>query len=344
MSLSKQQIAGIGGGCAFLLVAGFLGYMFYDAAAERAIVETGDEESGEPGLSEARETFVGYNRAPVFPSQESIDSVKSNAAQYVAWYANARKMAARGDYAEPAVPEDNSAFKDRLKSEVDRMVKLPGGVNGHIAGADCLFGFEKYLGENGILPDQKDVPLLARQLASIRHVVDVFAAAGVYEVQSIRRLEPAKESDDRNEQRQKPKKGASEASAPSETSLEYAFALRARPTALVKMLNILSADSCFMVVKDFSFRKPDASDMILSSMSAKDSEENKSSASSSGRRRRRLGAAVEQPKLGEEDSSQKRSRLVVDPELDAPFDVTFTLAVYDFGLAPSPLQEGKEAK
>ena len=151
-------------------------------------------------------------------------------------------------------------------------------------------------------------------------------------------------SDDQNEQRQKPKKGANDASEPSETSLEYAFALRARPTALVKMLNILSADSCFMIVKDFSFRKPDASDMILSSMSAKDSDETKSSASSSGRRRRRLGAAVEQPKLGEEDSSQKRSRLVVDPELDAPFDVTFTLAVYDFGLAPSPLQEGKEAK
>ena len=344
MSLSKQQIAGIGGGCAFLLVAGFLGYMLYDAAAERAIVETGDEESGEPGLSEARETFVGYNRAPVFPSQESIDSVKSNEAQYVAWYANARKMAARGDYAEPAVPEDNSAFKDRLKSEVDRMVKLPGSVNGHIASADCLFGFEKYLGENGILPDQKDVPLLARQLASIRHVVDVFAAAGVYEVQSIRRLEPAKVSDDRNEQRQKSKKGANEAAAPSETSLEYAFALRARPTALVKMLNMLAADSCFMIAKDFSFRKPDASDMILSSMSAKDSDETKSSSSSSGRRRRRLGAVVETPKLGEEDSPQKRSRLVVDPELDAPFDVTFTLAVYDFGLAQSPVQEGKEAK
>ncbi len=342
MSLSKQQIAGIGGGCAFLLVAGFLGYMLYDAASERAIVENGDEESGEPGLSEAKESFLGYNRAPVFPSQESIDSVKSNAALYSSWYARARKMAARGDYAEPTVPEDNSAFKDRLKSEVDRMGKLPGGVDGHIAGAECRFGFEKYLGENGILPDQKDVPLLARQLASISHAVDLLAAAGVFEVQSVKRPEP-QVPDDRREQRQKPKGGAKDASAPSETSLEYVFALRARPAALVKMLNSLSADPCFMIVKDFSFRKPDVSDMILSSISAKESAEAKSAEQTTGRRRRR-GVEPQQPALGAEEPKAKNGGLVVDPELDAPFDVTFTLVVYDFGLASANAGEEGDKK
>ena len=57
MSLSKQQIVGIGSGCAFLLVAGLLGYMLYDAAAERAKVEVGDEETGDPGLETAKEAF-----------------------------------------------------------------------------------------------------------------------------------------------------------------------------------------------------------------------------------------------------------------------------------------------
>ena len=352
MSLSKQQMVGIGCGCAFLAVAGFLGYMLFDASSERAKLETGDEETGDPGLEEAKSTFMGYNRAPVFPSQGSIDSVKSNEAKYAAWYMDARALAARGDYAEPASPEDNSAFKDRLKDEVDRMAKLPGGVDGHIAGAECRFGFEKYLGENGILPDQKDVPLLARQLASISRAVDIFADAGVFEVQSVTRPEPQR-ARDRDEQ--KPKGGAKKAKGdaePSETSLEYKIALRARPAALVKMLNSLAADARFMVVKDLSFRRPETSDMILSNISAKESAESKANEPSSGRRGRR-GRSLEQqqPTLGESEAAKSKSRLVVDPELDAPFDVTFTLAVYDFGGAKAETAEpvageakGKEAK
>jgi len=348
MSLSKQHIVGIGCGCAFLAVAGFMGYLLFDASSERAKLEAGDEETGDPGLEEAKSTFMGYNRAPVFPSQGSIDAVKSNEAKYAAWYCDARALAARGDYAEPASPEDNSAFKDRLKDEVDRMAKLPGGVDGHIAGAECRFGFEKYLGENGILPDQKDVPLLARQLASISRAVDIFAAAGVFEVQSVTRPEPPR-ARDRDEQ--KPKGGAKKAKGevePSETSLEYKIALRARPAALVKMLNSLAADASFMVVKDISFRRPETGDMILSSITAKESAESKAAEPSSGRRGRRgRGLAEPQPSLGESAAAKSKSRLVVDPELDAPFDVTFTLAVYDFGGAkaePAEQPAGGEAK
>ena len=85
--------------------------------------------------------------------------------------------------------------------------------------------------------------------------------------------------------------------------------------------------------------------MILINMSAKESEESKATSSSSGRGRRRRGVVAEQPTLGDEASSQKRSRLVVDPELDAPFDVEFTLAVYDFGFASAKAGEdgGKNA-
>ena len=347
MSLSKQQMVGIGCGCAFLVVAGLLGYMLFDAASERSKVEIGDEESGDPGLESAKETFMGYNRAPVFPSQESIDAVKSNAAQYAAWYADTRKFAAQGDYVEPAVPEDNSAFKDRLKVEVDRMGRLPGGVEGHIASAECRFGFEKYLGENGILPDQNDVPLLARQLASISRAVNIFAEAGVYEVQSIARPEPQKARDDEDRDR-KPKakaKGGKDESAPEETCLEYKIALKARPAALVKILNSLASDSRFMVVKDFSFRKPESADMILTSISAKESAEAKAAEPASGGRRGRRGRSAEpQPALGDAGAAKPQNRLVVDPELDPPFEVSFTLAVYDFGGGQSSQDAGKEAK
>ena len=113
-----------------------------------------------------------------------------------------------------------------------------------------------------------------------------------------------------------------------------------------------------MSVKELSFRKAEASDMILSSLSAKEAAESKGAEQSSGRRGRRGRLAEPQPKLGEPKAEKTQNRLVVDPELDAPFDVTFTLAVYDFGggkakqaeppaggeAAPSPVQQGKEAK
>lgn len=349
MSLSKHQMIGIGCGCAFLAVAGVLGYMFLDASSERAKLEAGDEETGDPGLEDAKSAFMAYNRAPVFPSQESIRSVKSNETCYAAWYADTRALAARGDYAEPESPEDNSAFKERLKIEVDRMCKLPGGVEGHIAVADCRFGFEKYLGENGILPDQKDVPFLARELASVSRAVDIFAEAGVSEVQSVTRPNPPKAD---SHDVQKPRGGGKKEkakgdAAPSETCLEYKFALRARPAALVKMLNSLSSDARFMVVKDFSFRRSEASDMILTSISAKESAETQAAEASSGRRGRRgRGVEAQQPKLGEAETGKGKNMLVVDPELDAPFDVSFTLAVYDFGQSGGTAAQdaGKEAK
>lgn len=333
MSLSKQQMIGVGCGCAFLAVAGFLGYMLFDAASARSKVETGDEESGDPGLEEAKAAFVQYNQAPIFPSDGSIRSVESNKNQYVAWRTAALELAAKGDCPPPAA-EEPSVFKQRLQAEVRRMGELPGGVNGHMAAPTCLFGFEQYLGENGILPPSAAVPRLSEQLAAIVRVVDIFATSGVFEVRSVQCIEPkedAKKDDD--EKKSSKQKGKGVAKPLEWTCLEYKFTISARPAALVQVANRISSDARFMVMKNFSFRRPEAADMILASMSAKESEESKASSSSSGRGRRRRGAAVEQPTLGEEASPQKRSRLVVDPELDAPFDVEFTLAVYDFGFA-----------
>ena len=345
MSLSKQQMVGVGCGCAFLAVAGFLGYMLFDAASARSKVETGDEESGDPGLEEAKATFVQYNQSPIFPSDGSIKSVESNKSQYVAWRTAALELAAKGDCPPPAA-EEPSVFKQRLQSEVRRMGELPGGVSGHIAAPTCLFGFEQYLGENGILPPSAAVPRLSEQLAAIVRVVDIFATSGVFEVKSIQRIEPKEDAGKDDEEKKPSKQKGKGVAKPLEwTCLEYKFSISARPAALVQMLNSISSDTRFMVAKNFSFRRPEAADMILTSMSAKESDEAKSSSSSSGRRRRR-GAALEQPKLGEEETAPKKSsRLVVDPELDAPFDVDFTLAVYDFGFASAKAGEdgGKNA-
>ena len=57
----------------------------------------------------------------------------------------------------------------------------------------------------------------------------------------------------------------------------------------------------------------------------------KAAAPTSGRRGRRGRSQEQQPAFGTDEAEKKQSRLVVDPELDDPFEVAFTLAVYDFG-------------
>ncbi len=319
MSLSKQQIVGLGCGGAFLLAAGALGYMLFDAATERS------EE--EEGLELATSRFSRYNAEAVFPSQKSIDAVKSNETSYAAWRESAVALAARGDRP-PPVEEEPSVFKQRLQNEVQRMVELPGGVGGHIAAAGFLFGFEQFLGESGVLPQAADVPRLAVQLDAIAHVIDMFAEVGVLEVKTVRRVDPQPAEDEgkSSKGKKKPAKAKKEAEdAPKTTCLEYAFEFLARPAAVVQVLNKLSSDVRFMVVKDFLFQE--SADMILDRISGKEAAEAQANAPTTGRRRRR--AMLEQP--AEQKEEPKVDSLVVDPELDAPIRVQFTLAVYDFG-------------
>ena len=184
MAMSKgKMLAGVAGGI-FVVAAGVLGYLLYDAYATR--VETEQE------LEDEISAFRRYNNAPVFPSRKSIAAVASNRADYAAWLGVANAFAARGDKSFPK-DETPASFKQRLSEEVRRLASLPGGVDGHLAASGFLFGFEKYLGESAVLPDSADVPRLAVQLDTIARFADMFAKAGVLEVREIKRLEKSAE-------------------------------------------------------------------------------------------------------------------------------------------------------
>lgn len=334
MSMSKGQIAGLGCGGVFLAVAGFLGYMLFDACMERS--------EAEENLEDAMSRFTQYNEAAVFPSAKSIASVKSNETALAAWRESATALAARGDRPPPA-QEEPSVFKQRLQAEVRRMAGLPGGAKGHLSAPDFLFGFEQYLGESGVLPPAADVPGLSVQLETISRLADIFAEAGVLEVKSVRRIEQKAASDEGEpsaaKKKPKSRKKTDEGKAPKMACREYAFEIHVRPAALVQLLNLIANDVRFMVVKDLMFQE--TADTIIGRIAAKETAESQSGAPASGRRRRRgaLQALLdaEEEKPGKE---KKADNLVVDPELDAPIQMTFTLAAYDFGKGA----EDKEAK
>ena len=326
MSLSKQQTIGAVGGGVFLVFAGVLGWMLFSAWSERG--------EAEERLEDETSAFRRYNDAAVFPSKGSIASVKSNETSYAAWYASAVELAARGDKLTPV--ETPPIFKQRLQSEVRRMAALPGGANGHISSETFLFGFEQYLGEGGVLPQSADVPRLANQLDAITSVVDMCAEAGVLEIKSVQRIEPPKEDadEDRPKKKGKGKAKAAEADGPQQTCLDYVFEVSTRPAAFVSLLNAVTANTRFMVVKNLSFK--DSADAIVDKITAiETAAAQKSRPASSGRRRRGL-AAAEQPAEEQQKGLSKDDRIVVDPELDAPILVKFNLSVYDFGRASAP--------
>ena len=323
-----------GAGAAFALVAAVLGYFLYDAYSCRT--------EADENLETAIGDFHRFNSAAIFPSKKSIADVKTNAAAYASWRAEALELASRGDKVFPEEPE--TVFKQRLQTEVSRMRALPGGVGGRISAPAFFFGFDQYLGDGGVLPAREDVPRLASQLDTITRVVDICAQAGVLEVKAVQRLakpQPKEDEDDRSRQRNRKKRRQSKAQQePEFTSLEYSFELAARPAAVVKVLNSLASDSRFMVVSSLALRE--SADMIVDKLNAVAAAEQQKSSS---RRRGRRGRVRDDAEFNPEsdDASAKVDRLVVDPELDAPIVASFKLATYDFGSksGPNKSEEGR---
>ena len=339
MSLSKQQKLGVIGAGVFVLCAGGLGFGAYLAWSGRC--------EAEEELEAAVGGFRSHYEAAVFPSKRSLDSVLSNKVSYTDWHASALALAARGDRKFPV--ELPPIFKQRLQREVRRMAALAGGVEGKIAAPAFLFGFEQYLGEGGVLPQEQDVPRLTVQLDTITQVIDMFAEVGVLEVKAIRRIEQkaaSEEEDDGARRPAKTKKGAGkEADAPQETCLAYAFEFTARPAALVAVLNRLTSCPRFMTVKNLSFRE--TADVIVEHLNAVENAKNQkaSGRGATGRRGRRGAATAESAAQGAAEAAV--NPLVVDPELDAPIQVNFTLEVRDFGrgaVAPSAEDAATGAK
>ena len=332
MAASKGKIlAGVGGGL-FVVAAGVLGYLLFDAYTTRTEMEE--------DLENQMGTFKRYHDAAVFPSKKSIGGVATNTAELVAWREAASAFVARGDklFSKDETP---AAFKQRLSRTVRRLAALPGGVDGHLAAPGFLFGFDKYLDpERGILPEAAAVQRLAAQLDTVARITALFAKADVLEIKEVKCIDPVAEEEaepDRraNAKKRRPaKKGEEE--GPKMTALDYAFSFTVRPTAFVEVLNAITAHPRFMVVKSFAFKE--TADMIVNRIADVEAAQAKKNAPASGRRRRGRLALVEET---QEEAPKKEDRLVVDPELDAPLQVDMTVTVCDFGRAEPAADAGK---
>lgn len=320
MNLDRRQIAVISTAAAFVVVFAALAFFLFRAISARAAAASARDE--------ALEAVTRYYSAKVFPSLASLSAVKSNETELAVWRATARQLAGRGDRV--LGPDSATAFKQHLQAEVRRLGSLPGGADGRLAVPAFLFGFDKYLGDTGVLPEARDIPRLQTQLDLVSHVVGVFAERGVLEVKSVKRDEsPAVAPPPPRAKSGNGRKGPPFGEESPVTSLAYSFQFLARPSTLVQVVNALTSDLRFVVITDLSFTE--TADGIVEKIAARDAAHEAASSGRSTRSSRRRHAETT---AKEDEAAKKDERLVVDPEIDAPIQVDLSLAVYDFGCPP----------
>ena len=342
MNKNRMILAVAGGvtGLAVLVAA----YFTWSSWAAKSAAIDGDDES--EGLEAVVAKAERLSRAPVYPCAESVKATEGNAAQLAEWMAGARRLAARGDRVfQKTTPP---AFKTFIVQDAKRLVSLPGSAAGQLAQPDFAFGpFKGYIA-GGDLPSDAQLAELQRRWDDVAVVTETLAASGIGELTDVQfkvaekpKEEPQQNVRGNRRQAKKPaKKAAQEDKAPvgAVASFSYVFSFTAKPHALVKAVNALETCERFISVDDFSFRRE--RDAIAEALGG---DEKKADAVQAGGRRRRRGGVAPSP-LVEEKKDDAKSGIVTDPLLDAPFAVTMTVTVHDFGSLEEGDKNGEEAK
>lgn len=332
MNLSKNQIVMLSIGGVSLVVSlalGFLAFSAYSAKSEAS--ETAESDSA------AVRSLLG---AAISPDAASVAAVNKNRDALAGWTEAAVSTASAGDRS-IAADIDETAFKRNLADEARSMSGLPGGINGKIVKDVSAFGFSELV-SGASLPEKDQLPRLQRQWGDICTLVKTLSDCGVVE---IVRIEPSVAAKQQAQAPVEPKKGAkksktrkkgkdAEEEKPAYTEEKYTIDFRAKPAALVKVVNALATSQRFVVVESFDFARE--GDMIGKALGVGDKRGASSDQQStrSQRRRRR----VEQMESGADAATpaadaEANKGVVSDPEKEEPFLVKAVVSTYDFGSA-----------
>jgi len=340
MNKTKTTLAVIGGiiGVATLAMA----YFTWSAYSDKTVAMEGDEESD--GLEAVVSKAQTLSRKAVYPCAESVKATDDNAAKLVDWNDEAIKLAARGDKNFDATTP--AAFKTFIVSDAKRLARLPGGAAGVLVKPDFAFGpFKEYIVE-GKMPADDALALLQRRWDDVVTVVEALAACGIVELTGIEYKDDAEAKDDdaakKNARSQKKGKGAEQvkSSLKPPAAYKYTFSFTSRALGIVKAINTLSTCERYVVIDDFTFSRP--IDKVAETIGGDDKK--KAAQQSTGRRRR--GRAREEAKVEEnaENGELKNNGIVTDPVKDDPFNVNFTVTVYDFRSMEEEVKPEKETK
>ena len=348
MSRNRVILAAVGG-VAALAVLAMCAVLWLAFKAKAAALE-GDDEEGIQGL----ETIVGEARrlstGKVRPGPESVKAVQTDIDRLAEWRREAIKLASRGDRVfEKTTP---AAFKSFIVRDAKRIAALGGSVNGALVKPDFAFGpFKPYIAE-GKMPEEARLAELQRRWDDLSGFAETLSTNGVAELVSFdfrdAAAEAAKEKEKAAAQQKKNRRASAKQqpeakSAFNPSSFSYVAVFRARPNALIGVVNAIDSGERFVVVDSLSFER--GKDSLLVALGGEDKKKAEPQRQA-GRRRRRRG--VEEPARPAEAAAgedKKNDGIVTDPSLDDPFDVTLAFTVYDCNsLAEEPAADGAEEK
>ena len=331
MNLSKNQIVMLSIGGVALVASLALGYLAFSAYSAKSEASENAERD-----SSAVRSLLG---AAISPDAASVAAVTKNRDALAGWTEAAVSTAAAGDRS-IATDVNEAAFKQKLVDEARVMSGLPGGVDGKIVKADFPFGFPDFVSGDK-LPEKAELPRLQRQWGDVCTLVKTLSDCGVVEVVRIepgvakQQVQPTAEPKKDTKKSKKRKKGKdAEDEKPAYTEEKYAIDFRAKPAALVKVVNALATSQRFIVVESLDFTRE--SDMIGKALGEGDKKGADAEQQSSRPRRRRRGS--EQSEFGADaaapDAAAEADKGVVnDPDKEEPFLVKAVVLTYDFGSA-----------
>lgn len=322
----NRMILAVSGGVIGLAVLA-MAYFNWSAYSAKVAALEGDDEEGVAGLESVQSQAQSLSRKSVYPSAESVKAVDANTEKVAAWRAEAERLAARGD--RPPRKTTAAQFKADVAEDAKRLAALPGRVDGRLVKPDFAFGpFRPYIAE-GKMPVEAELAELTRRWDDVQLVVETLSACGIAELLDVAfKVEAAPDPKAEREARKKAQKkgGAGKKKAPAAepalkpAAFSYVFTFATKAPAFVKAINALGTNDRFVVIDDFSFVR--AADPVGEALGVGGKKE---AAAGRGRRGRRGAALVEEKK-----ADAPKNNIVTDPALDAPFNATLTLTVYDF--------------
>ena len=341
MNISKNQTVMLSiGGVALVasLALGYLAFSAYSAKSEAAETAEGD--------SAAVSSLL---RAAISPDAASVAAVKKNSDALAGWTEAAISTASVGDrLIDPDLNE--AACKQKLVDEARALAGLPGGVDGKIMKDVSALGFPDYVSGDK-LPEKAELPRLQRLWGDVCTLVKTLSDCGVIEVvhvgptvlkqQAQATAEPKK---DTKRSRNRNRKNAEE-EKPAYTEEKYSVDFRAKPAALVKVVNALATSQRFFVVETLDFARE--GDMIGKALGESDKDKKGAAEQQSSRPRRRRPRPTEAEfgaDAAQDAAAEANNGVVIDPAKEEPFLVRTIVATYDFGLAAKPAtDEGADA-
>ncbi|MBO6167184.1 MAG: Amuc_1100 family pilus-like protein [Kiritimatiellae bacterium] len=315
MNKNKIIMCSIGGVAAVAVLV--LGYLSYAAWEER--VEKEDE------LEAGKSSVERIKKSAIAPTKEALEAIEANTRSLAIWRDEAFSTASQGDMAVDAAmtPE---AFKRIIGEEARDYAQKPGGAEGRIAKEGFEFGFKDLI-SGGSMPPKALLPILQRQWEDVKLFTETLSDSGATELVEVNIAEK-KAQEPQAAKPKRPVRGKKEeVKKPLADEQGYEIKFKARPVALVKVINEFAKAQRFITVDSMTCVREE--DVLQSALGEKDKDA--AQQRPSRRRRRGRGSDASEEAEGEQGETSAKKGLVVDPATEAPFVVTMKLTTFDFG-------------